>query len=93
MPCLDDRGFVFNNQSANLVQLPGAESMIPCERDGRQPELGVLTVTANMDVPRIIAVETVEVEPVWPRNPDNAWQRRFVPVPMMSRTSESAKSG
>jgi hypothetical protein len=42
--------------------------MIPCELDRRQPELAVLPITPNVDVHGLVAVETVEKEPVGSRN-------------------------
>ena len=60
MPCLDNGRFVFHNETTDLVELSWAEPIIPRELDGRQPELGVPSISANVDVHGLMAVETVE---------------------------------
>ena len=73
MPSPNDRGFVPSNQMANLVEFTRAEALIPCQRDRRQPELALLSISPNMDVYWFVAVETVEEEPIRPWNADNLW--------------------
>jgi hypothetical protein len=68
MPCLTNGRFVLDNQTTDFVELWWAEPMIRRQLDRRQPELGVLSVSANVDVQRLVAVETVEEEPVRPWN-------------------------
>ena len=52
------------DNTTELVELSWAEPMIPRELDGRQPELGVLSISSNVDVHGLLAVEAVEKEPV-----------------------------
>src|SRR5438876_10666415 len=93
IPCLNDYLFVLNNQTTNVIQLAWAEPMVPCEHNGRQPELGVLPVATHVDVPGLVAVETVEKEPVRPGNARNPRHVSLVANPMISSSSDSAKSG
>lgn len=51
---------MLHNQTTNFVELSWAEPMIPRELDRRQPELGVLSISANMNVHGLVAVEAVE---------------------------------
>src|SRR5437773_2538719 len=64
MPCLNNRLFVLDNETTNLVELSWAETMIPCEFDRRQPELSLMPVSPNVYVNGLVAIETVEKEPV-----------------------------
>jgi hypothetical protein len=48
MPGLGDSLFVDPNETPDLVQFPCAETGIPCHRDGRQPELCLLSIVTNM---------------------------------------------
>lgn len=64
MPCLNNARFVLHNETTELVELSWAEPMIPREVDWRQPELGVPSFSANVDVLGLVAVETIEKEPV-----------------------------
>jgi len=73
MPCLDDRRLVLDDQTTNLIQFPRTEPMVPCECHGRQPEFDVLPVAPCVNVHGLVAVETVEEEPVRPLNPGNPW--------------------
>src|SRR3990172_834802 len=68
MPRLDNGRVVFNNKMTDLVEFSRTESMIPRQGHGRQPELRVLPVPTNVDVHRFVAVETIEIEPIWPLN-------------------------
>jgi hypothetical protein len=43
--------------------------MVPRERDGREPKLGVLPIAPHMDVHGLVAIETVEEEPYGPGMP------------------------
>jgi ATP/maltotriose-dependent transcriptional regulator MalT len=74
MPCLDNRLLVFNDHVTNLIQLARAEPIVPCERDRRQPELCVLSVTPHVYVHRFVAVKAVKEEPVRPWNAGNPRQ-------------------
>ncbi len=79
MPCLYDLRLVFQDESTNLVQLAGAETMIPRQIDGCQPEFGLLVFASNVDMNGLVAIETEEEEPVRPRN---AWNpRQFASLP------------
>ena len=69
MPCLNNRLFVLDNETTNLVELSWAETMIPCEFDRRQPELGLPPIASHVDVHGLVAVETMEEEPLRPWNP------------------------
>ena len=66
IPCLNDDVFVLQNHVPNLVEFTRAEPMIPRELDWRQPKLAVPPIAP--DVNGFVAVETVEKEPVRPRN-------------------------
>ena len=71
IPGLDDGRFVFDNQLPNLVEFTRAEAVIPCQFNRSQPELAVLPIATNVDVHWLVAVESVEEEPVRPRNARN----------------------
>jgi hypothetical protein len=71
MPCLDDPDLVVDDHTTNLIQFPRTEPIVPCECHGGQPELGVLPVVPHVNVHGLVAVKTVEEEPVRPRNPRN----------------------
>lgn len=45
--------------------------MIPRQLHGREPKLGLLPIPSNVDVHRLMAVETVEKEAIWSRNTGN----------------------
>jgi hypothetical protein len=68
MPCLNNGPFVIDNEATNLVELSWAEPMIPRKFDGHQPELRMVTISSNMNVNGLVAIETVEEQPVRPRN-------------------------
>jgi hypothetical protein len=68
MPCLDYRRFVIYDKTTDLVELSWTEPMIPRKLDGRQPELGVLSIPSDVNVHRLVAVEAVEKEPERPWN-------------------------
>ncbi len=55
MPCLGNKCFVFHNETTDLIELSWTEPMIPRELDGRQPELGVLSISTNVDVHGLVA--------------------------------------
>src|SRR5262245_58382498 len=78
IPGLDDDCLVRDDQPTNVVEFPSAESMIPRERDWRQPEFAVLTVTPNVHVHRLVAIETIEEEPV--RSSDAGDSRHSIPL-------------
>src|SRR5665213_414067 len=71
IPCLDDDRFVLQNQVPNLVEFARTEPMIPRERRRRQPELAMLPIAPNVDVHGLVAIETIEKEPVRSGNPRN----------------------
>jgi hypothetical protein len=58
MPCLDNERFVLHNETTDLVEFFCAEPMIPREFHGRQPELGLLSISSSVDVHRFVAIET-----------------------------------
>jgi hypothetical protein len=93
MPCLDYRLFLLDDQAPNVIQFAWAEPMIPSKRHRRQPELGLLPVAPDVDVHRFGAIETVEEEPVRPRNSRDSWQFRSPPKQMISGLGGCAKSG
>jgi hypothetical protein len=68
MPGLDYGRFVIYDNTADLSELTWTELMIPRELDGRQPELGVLSIPSNVNVHGLVAVEAVEKEPERPWN-------------------------
>ena len=73
IPGLYNQRFVHHNETTNLVEFSWTESMIPRQFDRRQPEFGVLPIAADMDVHGLVAIKTVEEEPVRPRNAGNPW--------------------
>jgi hypothetical protein len=93
MPCLDDRRFVLNDEPTDVIQLTWAEPMVPRQCHRRQPELGVLLIPTYVDVHGLGAIETVEEKPVRTRNPGNPWHLESRSDRMISRSSDSAKSG
>jgi hypothetical protein len=93
MPCLDDRRFVLNDEPTDIIQLAWTEPMVPRQCDWRQPKLGVLPVPAYVDVHGLVAVETVEEELVWTRNPGNPRHVESRSDRMIARSHDSAKSG
>jgi hypothetical protein len=68
IPCLDDGFLVIHDETTDLVELSWAESMIPRKFGRHQPELGVVSISPNVDVDGLVAVETVEKQPVPPRD-------------------------
>jgi hypothetical protein len=93
MPCLNNRLFLGDDESTNIIQLAWAESMVPRKCCGRQPKFGVLPVAPHVDVHGVVAVETLEEEPVRPRNAGNPRHLLSFPDRMISGSRESAKSG
>jgi hypothetical protein len=73
MPCLDNGRFVLHNETTDLVELSWAEPMIPRKFDGRQPELGVLSISPKMNMHGLVAIEAIEKEPI---RPWNIWDLR-----------------
>jgi len=69
---------VFSNQAADAVQFSGREAFVETEHDRLQPELADHSLTSNMHVLRLIAVEAVEKQPVWARNISNRWHYAFL---------------
>jgi hypothetical protein len=65
IPCLDDGFSVIHNETTDLVEFSWAESMIPRKFDRHQPELGV---RAERGREWLVAIETVEKQPVRPRD-------------------------
>jgi hypothetical protein len=93
IPSLDNLRLVLNDQAPNLVELTGAETMVPRNGHRRHPKLRMLAVAPNMHVDWLIAVKTVEKEPVWTRNAGHPWHFSIAPRSMIARSLESTKSG
>jgi len=93
MPGLNDRLLVLDDQTTDVIQFSRAEAMIPCEGDWRQPELRLLTVAPHVDVHWLVAVETVEEEPVRTRDARNLRHVALDIGRIISGSEESAKSG
>jgi hypothetical protein len=68
IPSLQDPLSVFRNQLANTIQLGGRKSLVETEHDRLQPELADHSLTPNVHMLRLVAVETIEEEPIRPRN-------------------------
>jgi hypothetical protein len=56
-------------------QLVCGEAVVAAQRDWLEPELAHHTITPDVDVPWLLAIEAVEEEPVWARNPLDARHR------------------
>jgi len=67
MPRLDDSGFIVDDYSPYRIELARSKPVVPRKRDGIKPKLCVLSIPTNVNVRRLIAVKTVEEEPVWAR--------------------------
>jgi len=50
MPSLDDASVVLDNYAPDLVELAWAEAAIPGQNDRLDPELGLIPLTANVNV-------------------------------------------
>jgi hypothetical protein len=64
MPSLDDASVVLDNYAPDLVELARAEAAIPGQNDRLDPELGLIPLTANVNVYWFRTVEAVEEQPV-----------------------------
>jgi Transposase len=89
---LNSGRFVLDDETTDLVEFSWAEPMIPRQFDRRQPELGMLTVPANVNVQGLMAVETVEEEPVRPWNTSDCRHSARLQRQTISGSAESAKS-
>jgi hypothetical protein len=93
MPSPNDCLLVLDDQATDVVQLSRTEAMIPRQGDRRQPEFGLLTVASHVNVHRLVAVETVEEEPVRTRETGNLRHVALALGRMISGSDDSAKSG
>src|SRR2546428_14140653 len=87
IPCLDNRYCVIDNETTDLVEFSWAESMIPRQLHGRQPEFRMPPISSDVHVRWFVTVETVEKEPVWPRN---TWNLRHSALLRGRRSQVSA---
>jgi hypothetical protein len=72
MPGLDDASLVLDNYAPDLVELARTEASVPGQNDWVEPELGLIPLTANVNVHRFGTVEAVEEQPVWSRDSNDA---------------------
>jgi hypothetical protein len=72
MPGLDDASLVLDNYAPDLVELARTEAAVPGHNDRFDPELGLIPLTANVNVRRFGTVETVEEQPVRSGNSGDA---------------------
>jgi len=56
------------DDSANHIQLPGAEAVIASEPERLQPKLAGSVLTLHMEVGWLVAIEAHEEEPIRPGN-------------------------
>jgi hypothetical protein len=75
IPCSNDLRLVFDDYAPDIVQFLGRKTSIPRQRHRVYPKFRLFVVAADVDVHRLAAVETVEVEPV--RSVDSANSRHL----------------
>jgi hypothetical protein len=91
IPSLSDDGHVINDYPANLVQLARSETAVPGQNHWIEPELTLASLSPNVHMHRLGAVETVEEEPV--RSVNSGDPRHERSVAMISSPFIRAKSG
>ena len=67
MPCLQYDFTICLNEAANPVQLVGREAVVLGQLQRCKPELAAQLLAGDVNMLRFVAIETVEVETVWPR--------------------------
>jgi len=81
---------VFNNNLTNAIQFLGAEAVVCCQSDRLKPKLASLVFSLNVNVPRFVAVKTVEEEPIWAGDSLNGRHNEF-PEPQATTYSIARK--
>jgi hypothetical protein len=79
MPCLQNGSKMGQDDSANHIQLPGAEAVTASKLQWLKPELAVPVLALHMNVRWLVAVKTREEEPVRSRNASDSWQSTIAP--------------
>ena len=77
LPGLHDQRDVGGYQLANLVELTAAEAVVPDYHDRLNPELADASITLNVHMHWLCAVEAVEVEPEGSGDATDGWQLAF----------------
>jgi hypothetical protein len=73
MPSLQYFPYIPRNFGANQIQLSRRKTIIVAEREWTQPILAYHFLALNVDMLRLIAVETIKEEPVWAGNILDGW--------------------
>ena len=80
-------------ESPNHVQLSGTKAMAASQPKRLEPEFGGPLLTLDMNVGRLIAVETREEEPIWPGNIFNSrHSKKHLSCKTASTTIQYARS-
>ena len=73
----NNRGFVLNDQMANLVEFTRADALIPSQLDRRQPELALLSIAPNrLSMIQILNVSAMLARWTWPLTQDAEEENR-----------------
>jgi hypothetical protein len=64
IPCLQDCIPIGADDLSDYIELPRRKTIVLAQSYGFKPELTDKLITLNVDMPRFITVEAVEVEPV-----------------------------
>jgi hypothetical protein len=82
MPCLHDAREIRLHQASNTVQFHGGEAVVRGKDQRLQPEFAQPVFSLNVHVPRFVAVEAVEEEPVRTRDVLDGGHCLFASLPL-----------
>jgi len=77
---------IFSNPSVQDVEFPAGKAVILCKRDGINPEFAAFVFSADMDMNRLIAIETEKKEPVTIRQFPYRRHKVVIVFKILSRT-------
>jgi hypothetical protein len=66
IPCLQEFGSVLFDKPFDFAQLSPVESVVGCQCDWIEPELGLIFADLDVDVRRFLAFIAIEKEPETP---------------------------